>query len=289
MDVSRDLLEVFSRKGTVTFIQLYVDSPHHHYMQPFKHPVSGVLVTCNLSHPNHQPAVHRRAVEYLRMMEDLRDHMVIQLGCRMEQVVRLEGEEIPLVVTPRDYFSVNALERLIKEHGLFVPFKDRPDGAGLPSTLRDIIHYLTGILSGALREHFGVGMYDPSWKTFQAELALEELFYGHPLFPLDKILSASLGTSTVNARSLTHERGFLGLAPHNSASLEESPPPLHHWTRDELQKPRIARIWPLCQALEAGPAVVGAALIKVLLGDLYKRNVQLPLTSLKGNDAPWAG
>ena len=279
-------MEIFSKKGKITFVQLYVDSPHTHYTQPFKHPVSGALVTCNLSHPNHQGAVRNRAFAYLRTMEEIRDNMVIQLSCRMEQVVRLEGDNIPAVVTPREYVSLSALHKLIQEHALFVPFKDRPDGSGLMSTLRDVTQYLTGILADGLRESFRIGMYNPTWKAFQAELALEELLYGHPLSLLDNVLSASLGTSTNNTRSLTYERGFIGLAPHNSASCEESPPPLHHWTRDELQKVRIQRLWPLCQALQAGPAVLGVALIKVLLGDLYKRNVQLPWSVLKATDPP---
>ncbi|KAL7398168.1 hypothetical protein ABVT39_005516 [Epinephelus coioides] len=90
----------------------------------------------------------------------------------------------------------------------------------------------------------------------------------------------------VNERSASYERGFIGLAPHNSASLEKSPPPLHHWTKDSLQKTHIERLWALCQCVEAGPAVLGAALIRVLLGDLYKRNDQLPWTSLKSDTPP---
>lgn len=59
MDVGQQLMPVMSRDGKVTFLQLYVDSPHAHSQMPFKHPVSGVLVTCGLSHPNY----HRSCFE----------------------------------------------------------------------------------------------------------------------------------------------------------------------------------------------------------------------------------
>lgn len=228
----------------------------------------------------------KRAFAYVQNMEEIREHLVIQLGVRMEQVVFLEGEDIPMAVKPRDYFSLSSLDQLIGTHALFVPFKDLPDGSGLRGTLQEVVQYLTEQLYAALRGSCGVGRFAPTWKAFQAELALEEMFYGHPLSPRDNVLSAALGTSTVNGASLSHKRGFIGLAPYHSVTSEEEPPPLHHWTRDQLQKTRIQRIWVFCQSLEAGPAVIGAALIKVLLGDLYKRNEQLPWVTLKGTDPP---
>lgn len=96
----------------------------------------------------------------------------------------------------------------------------------------------------------------------------------------------SLGTNTLSDKSLTNHRGFLGLAPHSNATSEETTPPLHHWTRDALQKMHIERIFPLCQVLDAAPSVTGSALIRVLLGDLYKRNAELPLSSLCGDSPP---
>lgn len=117
-------------------------------------------------------------------------------------------------------------------------------------------------------------------------MALEEMFYGRPLSPLDFQLSVSLGTNTVSDKSLTNHRGFLGLAPHSHATSEETTPPLHNWTRDALQKMRIERIFPLCQVLDAAPSVTGSALIRVLLGDIYKRNTDLPLGQLCGDSPP---
>ncbi|CAL8378236.1 unnamed protein product [Gadus morhua 'NCC'] len=208
--------------------------------------VDGVMIQWGAGH------LRLEAFAYLKHIRDLRLRLVCQVGCRIKQVVRFEGEDVPFEFDPREFFDLPALQRLFQDRALLVPFQDREDGRGLLSTLRGV-------------------------------LALEELFFGHPLSSLDNTLSASLGTSE---RSATHEKGFIGLAPHNSASLEESPPPLHHWTRDPLQKTRIKRLWALCQCVEAGPAVLGAALIRVLLGDLYQRKDQLPCTSLKSDTPP---
>ncbi|XP_073320861.1 uncharacterized protein [Pagrus major] len=40
MDVGQAIMSVLSKTDTVTFLQLYVDAPHIHYNQPFKHPVT---------------------------------------------------------------------------------------------------------------------------------------------------------------------------------------------------------------------------------------------------------
>lgn len=286
MDLSQDITNTLSPSGLITFVQLYADTPHFHYRQPFKHPVSGALVTCRLSHPNHQPAVISRATKYITHMQDLNHRLVCQVGCRIEQVVRFESGEIPVDVKAGKYFNMDALTTLLSCHALLIPFADLKDGLGLLSTVRSVVDYLIGTLRESFRCSEGVGRYDPTWRAFQAELALEELFFGHPLSALDNVWSASLGTCSLRERSNTHQRGFLGLAPHNSASLEESPPPLHHWTRDALQTKRIERIWAFCQCLDAGPPVIGAALLKVLLGDLYKRNEQLPWAALKSDQPP---
>ncbi|CAK6984859.1 uncharacterized protein LOC120555326 [Scomber scombrus] len=207
------------------------------------------------------------------------------MGCRIEQVVRFE-DEIPMLIDPSAHFDLKSLHFLIAERPILVPFKNTVSGEGLLPVLRKVIQYLTDTLKQEYYTSEGVARFDASWKAFQCELALEELFYGRPLSPLDFQLSVSLGTNTVSDKSLTNQRGFLGLAPHSNATSEETTPPLHHWTRDELQKMRIERIFPLCQVLDAAPSVTGAALIRVLLGDLYKRNTELPLSSLCGDSPP---
>lgn len=77
----------------------------------------------------------------------------------------------------------------------------------------------------------GVGGYAASWRAYQLELALESFFFRHPLSTGDYPLSVSLGTDSNNPYSLTYQRGFLGLAPHSSASAGVVPPPLENWAR----------------------------------------------------------
>ena len=96
-DVGQAIMRVLSKTGEVTFLQLYADAPHIHYNQPFKHPVSGVLVTCGLSHPNFKATLTGRALAYLKHIRDLRLRLVCQVGCRIEQVVRFEDVEECLV------------------------------------------------------------------------------------------------------------------------------------------------------------------------------------------------
>ncbi|KAL7372735.1 hypothetical protein ABVT39_021596 [Epinephelus coioides] len=168
-----------------------------------------------------------------------------------------------------------------------MPFKhpECSDG-GLLSVLREVVLCLVDELTSIYHENEGVARYDACWKAYQYELAFEELIHGRPLSPLDNQLSVSLGTSSVSERSLTHQRGFLGLAPHSSASAGETPPPLHNWTRDELQTKRIERLFPLCQTLEAAPSVTGVALVNVLLCDIYKSNTDIPMALVKSDHPP---
>ncbi|MGL5902895.1 MAG: hypothetical protein ACRCZO_09435, partial [Cetobacterium sp.] len=125
-----------------------------------------------------------------------------------------------------------------------------------------------------------------SWTAFQCELALEEMFFGRPHSPRSKQFSISLGTNTTNPNSLTRQRGFLGLSPVGSASVGEDPPPLETWIAEPLQRMRIRRIFPLTDALDAGPAVLGEALVKVLLCDLHERNDRISMETFKQSSLP---
>lgn len=79
-----------------------------------------------------------------------------------------------------------------------------------------VLMFLFGTLKG---HHVGLGGYQASWKS-SSWLALEEVFYG---------------PSSINANSVSYQRGFIGLTPCNSASAEERPPPVHHQTPDPIQ------------------------------------------------------
>lgn len=285
LTLSDSLLRVLKDDGRLTFLQLYVDSPHVHLKMPFKHPVSGTIVTCGLSHPQFQKALLSRAEMYVMHMKDLKEKLVSQLSLRIEQV-RLYEDWVPTAICPGEHFCEPALFAMLGENALVIPFSERAYEHGLLSTLSRVLDHVVTELWRLYMTSEGVARYDACWKSFQIELLLEELFYGHPLSTGDYSISVSLGTNTVNPKSLTHTRGFIGLAPHTSASAGDEPPPLHHWTRDDLQRMRIERIFPLCQTLDATPAVIGSVLLKLLLCDIYRRNTQIPILALSADKPP---
>lgn len=132
----------------------------------------------------------------------------------------------------------------------------------------------------------GKGGFEASWQAYQLELALEEVFYDHPLAPRDAQLSAALGSCTTREMSLTHWRGKIGMSEYSAVASGNVPPPLSNWTRDELQVTRIERIWELCESLSAGDGVVGEALVLVFFKDLFKTNKDLPLANMKRDQKP---
>lgn len=275
INAERRLLNVFENEGWLNFFQLYVDSPHVHIKVPFKHPVTGALVTSGLSHPQFQWALLDRAVSYVFHMKDLKEKLVGQLGLRIEQVRRFEDPG-DLEIVPKVLFCEEALFDLFQDNAIVLPFKDTDVPSGLLPTLTNIIKSLVEELVELFDEYQGVAQFDSVWRCFQVELALEEMFFGHPLALGDYHLSVSLGTSTVNPNSLTNTRGFIGFSPHNAASAGEVPPPLEHWTRDETLRNRLECIFPVCQVLEAVPALAGTAVIRLLLCDIFRRNDAIP-------------
>lgn len=286
MQISPDLRAV-CLPDNITFLQLYVDSPHVHANMPFKHPVSGIVTTCGLSHPQFNKSMWTRAKRYLRHMHDLADKLICPFEIRIEQVALFgEGEAIPCKIDPEKFFSEKNLLSLFKEYPMVVPFKQDEYRESVHFVLQKVLTHIVDSLESIMDQSEGQGGFSQSWKAFQYELALEEFFYGHPLSPLDLTLSVSLGTCSTNRNSITNERGFLGLAAHNSASVDEEPPPLHHWTKDSVQVERILRLFPLTDVLKAEPSVIGEALLRILLGDILKKMHCLPLSQLQAERPP---
>lgn len=122
----------------------------------------------------------------------------------------------------------------------------------LPRVIQDILSHLVCLLVDLYTSSQGIGRFDPSWKAYQAELALEEIVIGQPLSEDYFQLSVSLRIS------LSCQWGLIGLAPHNVLSAGETPPPLFNWTKSLLQEERILRLFPLCQSLDAAPFIAGA-------------------------------
>ncbi|KAK5936114.1 hypothetical protein CgunFtcFv8_027911 [Champsocephalus gunnari] len=273
----------------ITFLQLYCDAPHNHLKSAFayKHPVSGCIVTCGLCHKDTNKAMLSRALDYIEHVEEMAKKMVGQIHLRMEVVGLFEKEDgIPSIFVPEEFFRLPAIDHLMSTIPLVLPFLDEANGEGLPTVIRDILEYLGITLRKGFDSHLFVGGFLSSWTTYQAELAVEETLWGHPLSNLDTKWSVSLGTDTISENSLTYMRGFLALAPPNSASVESEPPPLSNWTHDPLQVTRILRVFILGDTLEAAPSLVGAQIIRIFLGDIYKRNDRIPLGAMAGTTPP---
>lgn len=98
-------------------------------------------------------------------------------------------------------------------------------------------------------------------------------------------MPSASGPSPQIQTALRKEEDFLGLSPVGSASVGDSPPPIKIWISDTIQRQRIERIFPFTDTLEAGPAVIGEALVRVTLSDLHDTNEGISIQSLKG-DAP---
>lgn len=183
-----------------------------------------------------------------------------------------------------DYFDTLALEHVLSNYPVMLPFETSND-TGLVSILHEILEHISTNLSNLLHENAGRGGFVPSWRAYQLELAFEDLIYGHPLSALDRSYSASLGTCSINPRSVIHRRGFLGLAPFNSAAVEENPPPLNTWTHNQGLVLRVRRLFPLTNMLETSPSIIGAEMVRVVLKDLYN-TTSVPYYALQGEKLP---
>lgn len=281
--LERGLLKVLPR-NPLRFVQVYTDTVHCRFSPRHYHPVSGAVVLCQLQHPQSAASIYATATEYLERVADCAQKMVGQLQARLECVVYLD-KPLPYVLVPENLIDHAELEDLLAAQSLLVPFVD--GACSLVGVLKESLQHIYDGLNGTYSEHHGVGGFEASWRAFQFELAFEELIFGHPLCPTDRPYSASLGTCSVHEWSLTHQRGFLGLAPINSAAVGTDPPELRKWTLNRQLQARVRRFFPLTDCFEAAPAVVGEALVRIVLGDLYADVVGgIPYALLKGNELP---
>lgn len=127
----------------------------------------------------------------------------------------------------------------------------------LSRVIQDILSHLVCLLVDLYTSSREIGRFDPSWKAYQAEIALEEIVHGQPLSEGYFQLSVSLRTSSVGQFSLSYQWGSIVLAPHNVVSAGETPPSLFSWTKYFLQEERILRLFPLYQSLDAAPFIAG--------------------------------
>ncbi len=287
MEMDALLRQVFRDVGaTVNFVQLYSTTPHCHSSPALKHPVSRVISMCDLHIEKHRKMLASNASKYVAHMQDLAQKTVARVHLRLEAVF-LVTPEFPKVISPSQFFVQSMVDYLLETVPMVVPFKDNENKLGLSSVIYPVTMYLTSTLLNLLESRKGMDGYHSSWTAFQFELALEEFFFGRPIYPSSRQYAAALGVCACNPNSVTRMRGFLGLAPVGSASVGESPPPLEMWLRDDVQISRVKRIFPLSDCLNGGHQVIGETLTRVLLCDLYGRNDRVSTEHLKGPERPY--
>ncbi|KAK9543261.1 hypothetical protein VZT92_001052 [Zoarces viviparus] len=179
--------------------------------------------------------MYNRGETYLEYMQDLAGKMVCPFQLRIEQVLLFDGGVVLPRFAARDALVHDKVKDLFINNLVILPYKLGPDGECFLDIMHDVLEFLVGSLSNLYSTHADLVGYEASWRAFQYELAFEEIFYGNPLNTTDRQLSTSLGTSSGNPNSVTNRRGFIELAPYNSTSAGEVPPPLLHWTWDQLQ------------------------------------------------------
>ncbi|CAM4652162.1 unnamed protein product [Leuciscus chuanchicus] len=281
IDVDRRLLDVVRLdKSKINFLQLYAVTPHCHSTAPAKHPVSRVITMCDMHIDWHRKMINANANRYVEHMEDLARKTVTGSYVRLEYVF-LVGPHFDTLIQPSDFFTQPMISQLLETVPMLVPFRNT-DGSGLSSVVNSVSTYLSGALHDVLHQARGLGGYENSWSAFQLELACEELFFGRPLCRSSRQFSAALGVSATSQNSFTRMRGFLCFGPIGGASVGESPPPIDIWTKDEVQKTRVLRLFPLTDSMLAGPQIIGEHLVRILICDLHQRDIGMPVESLRG-------
>ena len=108
---------------------------------------------------------------------------------RLEQVCKYRAgvEGVPASLEPQSLFGMKKLRYLLRTRPLVVPFKDTADGSGVMTALRAVTSHYVVKLTGLLRNSKGLGGFLSTWSAYQAELALEEVFWGHPLCQEDSL------------------------------------------------------------------------------------------------------
>ncbi|CAL8253813.1 unnamed protein product [Gadus morhua 'NCC'] len=272
----------------VLFLQLYTDSPHRKLSRAFRHPVSGCITTCGHMQPATGANMLRRAHDYLVHMGDLVEKVVGQMSMRLEHVgtYRAGVEGVPASLELEHLFGMKELRCLLRTRPLVVPFKDTADGSEVMTALRAVTSHYVEKLTGLLSNSKGLGGWGggflSAWSAYQAELALEEVFWGHPLCQEDQVYSVSLETASTDANSLTHTRGCPG-PPFCCSSWDRA---TASQKLDREQTKRIERLFKFCESIEGTVPVLGGALGVVFLEDCYMKRLSNPLGALQGPQPP---
>ena len=288
MDVSAELRQTAKFPTQVTFMQLYADTPHARSKEYTPHPVSGAIGTCGLLHHQSTKRLMNASNKYMQTMEENAMKLCSYIHARLEIVTKLNQSQITEPILPSSLVDENAIVNLCERHPMLQPFYEYgPDGCSFISQMQAIPTYLCQKTRDVFELQKRKGGFLPTWQCFQCELCLEYFFWGKTISYSDQIYATNLGPGD-QSRSVTAERGILGMTPPNSTALPGSPPPLKIWVRSELQQQRVRRLFGFSDCINASDAVVGRNLIYVALLDLFETD-SLKVDFLKSEHPPVSG
>lgn len=251
-------------------MQFYADSPHMHCDK--RHPVSGIIGTCNLLHPQSTSNLFRQSEEYISVCLENLKKLGEAMSIRLEIVVSLD--EIPSDIDACDILSIGNVEKLMETYPMIIPFQGALTLGGLRLNFISLIkrtaeHIYTKLQT--LRDEFrGSGKLIPTWEAYQYEICNELFWRGKLNSYTDSILSRNLGPGNGQRdRSLSFQFGFMCLECSTECALDErSPPPLHHWTNSKLQTERIKRLFSFGDFLSCNDTILGTRAVLLLIEDI---------------------
>lgn len=265
LDIKPALRRVCKYPERLRFVQLYADLPHR-YPKTRYHPVSGSIIISKALHYETVKSFQNDSAVYLSEMEN-NFNLITKCKCRLEMVLSIPDHTV--ILDARDYFSSNNLEALLKNHSLFVPFWCKT--GYFCSALREIGLHIVSSLKTLYRKHKLSGNCSGVWCSYQLELALEKLLWGHPLCILSQQYSINLGPGAgFPSRSKTDEFGFLALESEFSAiENEQETPPINIYSKSEVIQKQIKKMYSFDDYFESSLVVLGRRALYILLQDLF--------------------
>lgn len=257
LDISGVMRKLSNDPSCLQFIQFYADTCHSRPKGKY-HPVSGSICCCGILHPNSEDALTRSAREYLMMMHENSDKIVFPIRARVEIVTLTDV--VPMIIDPTRYFNTDQLSFILRRYPMLIPIKEYVSEKSFCQSLRHICRSLTTELGDLYRIGKQMGGSLASWRSFQLECALEELFLGGTMCRVTRPYSSVLVSKAL---------GFLTMEPANATSTDDcSLPPLAIWTTDVTNQNRIRALSGTCNYLKASPATLGSQAVNLLLKDL---------------------
>lgn len=262
LHISPQLSSVCKYQDAIRFVQLYADLPHRYPAKRF-HPVSAAIFLVDGIIKN-RSALDRDACRYIQEMKN-NFEQIVDAKCRLEFVMKLPS--VPDVVDPQSLINETKLQNLLKEFPLLIPFCHEK----FVSYLQMIGLYLTGKLETSLQSSRGTGEGKAVWHSFQHELAVEKLLFGHPLCHNSRLYSINLGPGVdYPSRSKSDANGFLSFQDPYCCCVDEfTHPPAYVYSNSEIVRSQMSKTFGVIDLINGSKTVLGARLVWIFLKDLY--------------------